>query len=170
HRPVRARGRGHDVRRVLPQPSSQLGTAEVAPRDHRRAGIDDQRRGRSRTDARDGRGHGGTRAPRPEGRHRRLRTLDATGAAGGNQRAHARVPERDSRMAVTLPTGEAKEFAVRGMFDAIAPRYDLVNRIMTFGMEFVWRRLAVAWLSLPDGSRVLDVACGTGDLCRELAR
>jgi demethylmenaquinone methyltransferase/2-methoxy-6-polyprenyl-1,4-benzoquinol methylase len=54
------------------------------------------------------------------------------------------------------------------MFDAIAPRYDLVNRVMTFGMDRGWRRRAVAELRLATGSLVVDVACGTGDLCREL--
>ncbi|HEX2039310.1 MAG TPA: ubiquinone/menaquinone biosynthesis methyltransferase [Acidimicrobiales bacterium] len=68
-----------------------------------------------------------------------------------------------------LPQGEAKVRAVRAMFDAIAPRYDLVNRIMTFRMDVGWRRRSVRALGLPAGSRVLDLACGTGDLCRELA-
>jgi demethylmenaquinone methyltransferase/2-methoxy-6-polyprenyl-1,4-benzoquinol methylase len=68
-----------------------------------------------------------------------------------------------------LPEGEEKVAAVRGMFDAIAPRYDLVNRIMTFRMDVRWRRRTVASLRLPAGSRVIDLACGTGDLCRELA-
>jgi demethylmenaquinone methyltransferase/2-methoxy-6-polyprenyl-1,4-benzoquinol methylase len=67
-----------------------------------------------------------------------------------------------------LPEGEAKVRAVRGMFDAIAPRYDLVNRIMTFGLDVRWRRRAVRSLGVNPGSRVLDLACGTGDLCREL--
>jgi demethylmenaquinone methyltransferase/2-methoxy-6-polyprenyl-1,4-benzoquinol methylase len=66
-----------------------------------------------------------------------------------------------------LPTGEEKVHAVRRMFDAIAPRYDLVNRLMTFGMDVRWRRHTVAALRLEPGSLVLDVACGTGDLCRE---
>jgi demethylmenaquinone methyltransferase / 2-methoxy-6-polyprenyl-1,4-benzoquinol methylase len=57
---------------------------------------------------------------------------------------------------------------VRSMFDAIAPRYDLVNRIMTFGLDVRWRRRAVRELGLASGSRVLDLAAGTGDLCREL--
>jgi demethylmenaquinone methyltransferase / 2-methoxy-6-polyprenyl-1,4-benzoquinol methylase len=57
---------------------------------------------------------------------------------------------------------------VRAMFDAIAPRYDLVNRVMTFRMDVGWRRRTVRALALPSGSRVLDLACGTGDLCREL--
>ena len=68
-----------------------------------------------------------------------------------------------------LPEGEAKVTAVRGMFDAIAPRYDLVNRIMTFRMDVGWRRRTVDSLGLPAGSTVVDLACGTGDLCRELA-
>jgi len=59
---------------------------------------------------------------------------------------------------------------VREMFDRIAPRYDLVNRVMTFGMDPAWRRRATGSLSLPAGSTVVDVACGTGDFCRELAR
>lgn len=67
-----------------------------------------------------------------------------------------------------LPAGEEKVRAVRAMFDAIAPRYDLVNRVMTFGMDLGWRRRTVAGLGLPPGSLVLDVACGTGDFCREL--
>ncbi|MFN2388291.1 MAG: ubiquinone/menaquinone biosynthesis methyltransferase [Actinomycetota bacterium] len=57
---------------------------------------------------------------------------------------------------------------MRAMFDAIAPRYDLVNRIMTFGMDVGWRRRTVASLGLGQGALVLDLACGTGDLCREL--
>ncbi len=68
-----------------------------------------------------------------------------------------------------LPSGADKVRAVRAMFDTIAPRYDLVNRIMTFGLDRGWRRAAVRSLALPPGSRVLDVACGTGDLCRDLA-
>jgi demethylmenaquinone methyltransferase/2-methoxy-6-polyprenyl-1,4-benzoquinol methylase len=69
-----------------------------------------------------------------------------------------------------LPRGAAKEQAVRTMFDAIAPRYDLMNRLMTFRLDVGWRRRTVQRLALPTGARVLDVACGTGDLCRDLVR
>ena len=68
-----------------------------------------------------------------------------------------------------LPEGEEKARAVRRLFDTISPRYDLVNRVMTFGMDVGWRRRTVRELALPAGSLVFDLACGTGDLCRELA-
>jgi demethylmenaquinone methyltransferase/2-methoxy-6-polyprenyl-1,4-benzoquinol methylase len=68
-----------------------------------------------------------------------------------------------------LPEGEAKVKAVRNLFDTIAPRYDLVNRVMTFGMDRGWRRRTVAELSLQADDVVVDLACGTGDLCRDLA-
>ena len=52
----------------------------------------------------------------------------------------------------TLPQGDDKVAAVRQMFDAIAPRYDLVNRIMTFRLDVRWRRKAVRLLALPAAS------------------
>jgi demethylmenaquinone methyltransferase/2-methoxy-6-polyprenyl-1,4-benzoquinol methylase len=56
------------------------------------------------------------------------------------------------------------------MFDAIAPRYDMVNRIMTFRLDTRWRKLAVRKLDLSKGARVLDLASGTGDLCVDLRK
>jgi demethylmenaquinone methyltransferase/2-methoxy-6-polyprenyl-1,4-benzoquinol methylase len=69
-----------------------------------------------------------------------------------------------------LPQGEEKVAAVRHMFDTIAPRYDLVNRVMTFGLDVRWRKRATRSLALAPGSVVLDIAAGTGDFCRELQR
>lgn len=83
----------------------------------------------------------------------------------GEAVTEVRLPDPDH-----LPQGADKARAVRAMFDTIAPRYDLVNRIMTFGMDRGWRRRAVRELGLPAGSLVLDLASGTGDLCRELGR
>jgi demethylmenaquinone methyltransferase/2-methoxy-6-polyprenyl-1,4-benzoquinol methylase len=53
--------------------------------------------------------------------------------------------------------------SVRTMFDRIAPVYDLMNRVMTAGLDVRWRRLA-AEAAVRKGDRVLDAACGTGDL------
>ena len=69
-----------------------------------------------------------------------------------------------------LPQGEEKVLAVRTMFDTIAPRYDLVNRVMTFRMDVGWRKRAISALGLLPGSVVADLACGTGDFSIELSK
>lgn len=69
-----------------------------------------------------------------------------------------------------LPQGDAKAKVVQNMFDAIAPRYDMVNRIMTFRLDTRWRKIAVRKLALVKGARVLDLASGTGDLCVDLRK
>jgi len=63
-----------------------------------------------------------------------------------------------------LPSGE-----VRTMFDRIAPVYDVMNRVMTAGLDRRWRKLAVREVVWP-GDRVLDACCGTGDLALEAER
>lgn len=68
----------------------------------------------------------------------------------------------------TLPEGEAKATAVEAMFDRIAPSYERTNRLISLGLDRRWRRHTVASLGLRPGSTVLDLACGTGDLCRTL--
>ena len=79
-------------------------------------------------------------------------------------------PEKASWDTEALPQGDEKQQMVRTMFDAIAPRYDLVNRIMTFRLDVRWRKKAVRDLALPKNSRVLDLASGTGDLCIDLRK
>jgi len=69
-----------------------------------------------------------------------------------------------------LPEGDEKRAAVRSMFDTIAPRYDLVNRLMTFRLDQRWRRATLRHLDLPSQATVLDLACGTGDFCVELTK
>ena len=56
------------------------------------------------------------------------------------------------------------------MFDAIAARYDLSNRVLSLGVDKRWRRRAVTRLGLSGACRVLDVATGTADLAIAIAR
>jgi demethylmenaquinone methyltransferase/2-methoxy-6-polyprenyl-1,4-benzoquinol methylase len=58
----------------------------------------------------------------------------------------------------------AKAEMVRDMFSSIAHRYDLLNHLLSFGMDILWRKRAVACLGALDGKHILDLACGTGDL------
>lgn len=62
-----------------------------------------------------------------------------------------------------LPSESDKEDFVRAMFDTISNRYDLVNRLITLGLDQRWRKFCVESLHLSVGESVLDVACGTGD-------
>lgn len=81
----------------------------------------------------------------------------------------SRTTDGLSRDAGVLPDADDKARAVEAMFDRIAPRYDALNRALTFRMDVGWRRAAVNTLELSRGDRVLDLACGTGDLCRTSA-
>jgi demethylmenaquinone methyltransferase/2-methoxy-6-polyprenyl-1,4-benzoquinol methylase len=61
-------------------------------------------------------------------------------------------------------TPEQKAGYVQEMFSRIAPRYDLMNRVMTFGRDQSWRRLLVKRAGIQPGARVLDIATGTADI------
>lgn len=73
------------------------------------------------------------------------------------------------RLDADLPEGDDKHQVVEAMFDRIAPQYDRLNRVISLGQDRRWRRHAVSALGLASGATVLDVACGTGDLCDVLA-
>ena len=59
---------------------------------------------------------------------------------------------------------------VRGVFDSVAPKYDLMNDLMSMGMHRAWKAYAVAVANVREGDRVLDLAGGTGDLARAFAK
>ena len=59
-----------------------------------------------------------------------------------------------------------KQGKVRGVFDSVASKYDLMNDAMSGGLHRIWKRFAVDQLQLRKGERVLDLASGTGDLIR----
>src|SRR5437868_14370979 len=59
---------------------------------------------------------------------------------------------------------------VRGVFDRVAGRYDLMNDLMSLGLHRAWKAFAIAIARPRAGERVLDVAAGSGDLAEALAR
>jgi demethylmenaquinone methyltransferase/2-methoxy-6-polyprenyl-1,4-benzoquinol methylase len=63
----------------------------------------------------------------------------------------------------------AKSERVRGVFDSVASKYDVMNDLMSFGLHRAWKAYAVAVANLRIGDKVLDVAGGTGDLARSFA-
>ena len=68
-----------------------------------------------------------------------------------------------------VPWGEKKS-RVRGVFDSVAPRYDLMNDVMSGGLHRLWKRFTLAKTGLRPGQQALDVAAGSGDLALGLAR
>lgn len=64
-------------------------------------------------------------------------------------------------------TGKDRSQYVQGMFDRIAERYNIMNRIMTGGQDMKWRRFVVEQAQLPANGKLLDLATGTGDIAFE---
>jgi demethylmenaquinone methyltransferase/2-methoxy-6-polyprenyl-1,4-benzoquinol methylase len=70
-----------------------------------------------------------------------------------------------------LTTGAQRKSYVKKMFNAIAHRYDLLNHLLSFGLDIHWRRKAISKIDRHTSSgRVLDLACGTGDFAHETAK
>jgi demethylmenaquinone methyltransferase / 2-methoxy-6-polyprenyl-1,4-benzoquinol methylase len=68
---------------------------------------------------------------------------------------------------MTHLTGKERAAYVQAMFDRLAGRYDLMNRLITFGQDLAWRRFVVQQARLQPGQRLLDLATGTGDIAFE---
>ncbi len=68
-----------------------------------------------------------------------------------------------------VPAADKAE-RVRGVFDAVAEKYDVMNDLMSLGLHRVWKSYTVAVAQAKEGDRVLDIAAGTGDLTRAFAR
>jgi demethylmenaquinone methyltransferase/2-methoxy-6-polyprenyl-1,4-benzoquinol methylase len=70
---------------------------------------------------------------------------------------------------MAFPPEKQDSRLMREMFGAIAPRYDLITRMFSYGMDGRWKRIGVDRAGLPDNARVLDLACGTGDFSKLVA-
>jgi len=81
----------------------------------------------------------------------------------------AQVPPREKTTALSGSADERRE-VVRGMFNRIAPTYDILNRILSLGIDRRWRSKTIERMGISERSVVLDLACGTGDLMAEAAR
>jgi len=76
----------------------------------------------------------------------------------------------DTHFGFTTVDETEKAQRVRGVFDSVARRYDVMNDVMSMGLHRVWKAYTVAVANLRPGDRVLDIASGTGDLARAFAR
>ena len=74
-----------------------------------------------------------------------------------------------SRYEINNTDPHDKKRYVRSMFDSIVPTYDVLNRVLSLGIDRTWRSSLVAMAGSISGRRVLDICCGTGDLTKELA-
>lgn len=74
------------------------------------------------------------------------------------------APAREPRAAAAPGTIDKTPARIAGMFDAIAPRYDLLNHVLSAGLDMRWRARAVQELELPRAARIIDLCTGTGDL------
>ena len=91
-------------------------------------------------------------------RESRSARLDPGSSSGSDP-----VTEAQRKTHESFESGRLEADSVRTMFDRIAPVYDVMNRLMTAGLDQRWRRLT-AEAAIRQGDRVLDACCGTGDL------
>jgi demethylmenaquinone methyltransferase/2-methoxy-6-polyprenyl-1,4-benzoquinol methylase len=78
-------------------------------------------------------------------------------------------PDRWLSLRRAFATPETKRTYVRRLFSVIAPRYDLITVLLSFGRDRGWKRRVAAMSGAAPGMRVLDLACGTGDIAFETA-
>lgn len=86
------------------------------------------------------------------------------------QGRQAEAPSWDEASLTRVHQVPDKARRVQAMFDAIVPRYELVNTLTTLGLDATWRRRLAKVLVLPPGAQVLDIACGTGQVLKAIHR
>lgn len=78
------------------------------------------------------------------------------------------MPITDKNIVKPYDQNNSKKEQVTQMFDKIAPRYDLLNRVLSAGIDTIWRRKAISQLNSADHKHILDVATGTADVALEI--
>jgi demethylmenaquinone methyltransferase/2-methoxy-6-polyprenyl-1,4-benzoquinol methylase len=73
-------------------------------------------------------------------------------------------PETSTHFGYRTVDSDEKAGLVRGVFDSVASRYDLMNDVMSFGIHRLWKRFAIGLAGVRAGQQILDLASGTGDL------
>ena len=103
---------------------------------------------------------------------RRPAAITTESMAARCRRRRSRTSERSAMSETHSATRRVDEAAkserVRGVFDSVAPKYDVMNDLMSLGLHRAWKAYAVAVANLRTGDKVLDIAGGTGDLARAL--
>jgi demethylmenaquinone methyltransferase/2-methoxy-6-polyprenyl-1,4-benzoquinol methylase len=79
-------------------------------------------------------------------------------------------PADETHFGYKTVLADDKANLVKGVFDSVASRYDIMNDLMSGGLHRVWKRFTIAQAAVKPGHRVLDLAGGTGDLAREFAK
>jgi demethylmenaquinone methyltransferase / 2-methoxy-6-polyprenyl-1,4-benzoquinol methylase len=79
-------------------------------------------------------------------------------------------PEQQTHFGFRKVQQDEKSSLVAEVFKSVAPKYDLMNDLMSFGMHRLWKRFTIQQASVKRGQRILDVAAGTGDLSKAFAR
>ena len=96
--------------------------------------------------------------------------MPATDTGGVPPSSKAGTHSRGERFGFSRVSAEEKTQRVRGVFDSVANRYDLMNDLMSFGAHRLWKKFALARTGLRPGGVALDVAGGTGDLAIGMGR
>jgi demethylmenaquinone methyltransferase/2-methoxy-6-polyprenyl-1,4-benzoquinol methylase len=114
----------------------------------------------------------GRERPRgPDGTPAKPRASPSVAQDGGARKGEARYthPLMSDTTTTAAPLDKSGK-TIRDMFAGVAPRYDLLNHLLSANLDVIWRRRSAAVLGLPPGAEVLDLCCGTGDQATALRR
>lgn len=86
----------------------------------------------------------------------------------GNTKEMTSLENEDRKLVKPYESEDSKKQQVTAMFNRIAPKYDLLNRVLSLGIDTIWRKKAIKQLNSDEHKKILDVATGTADMCIEI--